>query len=500
MTTVETDVLIVGAGAAGLITALNARGRRVCILSPDGFDGESTASDRAQGGIAAAVGADDAASLHLHDTLLAGNHQNSIPASRFVCREASAIVGYLEELGVQFARDGSAYSLHKEAAHSRSRVLHIGGDATGAAMMQVLRRRIAEAPHIEMLPYTRAVSLLCDSSGIGGVAATTEDGRALTVRARAVVIATGGVGGLFSRTTNPSGACGDGPAMALAARARCGALEFVQFHPTALDVEAEPLPLMTEALRGAGARLIDDAGRSIMREVHPLAELASRDVVARAIYAVQSAGGRVWLDATCLDDADVSEAFPSAHRLCRAHGIDPCREPIPVTPAAHYHMGGITVDLDGRASLPRLWAVGEAACTGMHGANRLASNSLLEAVVFGRRLGRALGRERSYPTGLHVPRAVQSAELPEQWSERELRGLMWRCMGLIRSAERLGEGLALIARLREQTPPEATLRQSRLLLATHMMMAAARRRISCGAHYRSDSVEAVLERHRAQIA
>lgn len=496
MTGIETDVLIIGAGAAGLITALNVRGRRVCILSPDKGNNPSTASDCAQGGIAAAVGADDTPALHLHDTLLAGHNQNSVPAARFVCRASSAAVEYLESLGVPFVRDAGVRSVHREAAHSQARVLHVG-DATGAALMHVLRRHVADASHVDVLPCTRAVSLLLDAIGVRGVVAIGEDGRALIVHARAVVIATGGVGGLFSRSTNPAGACGDGPAMALAAGARCEALEFVQFHPTALDVDTRPMPLMTEALRGAGARLIDETGASIMRNSHPLGDLAPRDVVARTIYAAQSEGGRVWLDAR--DLVDVSDAFPSAYRLCRAHGIDVCREPIPITPAVHYHMGGVAVDLDGRTSLPRLWAVGEAACTGMHGANRLASNSLLEAVVFGRRVGRLLGRERSLPAGSQFRPRVEPGELPEQCSERELREVMWRCMGLVRSAGRLAEGLAFIARLREQLPADATLRQSRLLLAEHMMVAAARRRTSCGAHYRSDSVDPVTERpfHRS---
>jgi L-aspartate oxidase len=277
--------------------------------------------------------------------------------------------------------------------------------------------------------------------------------------------------------------------MALAAGARCKDLEFVQFHPTALDVQASPLPLMTEALRGAGARLIDERGASIMRDVHPLGDLAPRDVVARAIYAVQSAGGRVWLDATRLNDVDIATAFPYAYRTCAAYGIDAQGEPIPVTPAAHYHMGGIAVDADGRTSLPGLWAVGEAACTGLHGANRLASNSLLEAVVFGRRVGRALcaasGRR------IDSARTLRGAEYepPDPTTQRELREILWRCMGLTRDAAGLAEGIRCVGRLREATPAAAALMHARLLLAEQMLRAAERRRESCGAHYRSDARE-----------
>lgn len=498
MSRIETDVLILGAGIAGLVTALSARGRRVCILTPD----NDTASDLAQGGIAAAVGADDTPEIHLHDTLFAGQHRNSLAAARLVCREALKAVDYLESCGVSFERTQGVRSLHKEAAHSRARVLHVGGDSTGSAIMHALRRRIAESPHIESLVPARATRLLYGVDGVCGVHAQTDDGRVVTVEARDVVIATGGIGGLYSRTTNPPSACGDGVAMALAAGARSDALEFVQFHPTALDVDARPLPLMTEALRGAGATLVDECGESIMRDVDELGDLAPRDVVARAVYARQSQGRRVWLDATRLEE-DVSTAFPSAFRLCRAHGIDPRREPIPVTPAAHYHMGGIAVDLEGRASLPHLWVVGEAACTGLHGANRLASNSLLEAVVFGRRVGRALGRQRGEACHVLPAHHAESIEPFDETCMRELREVMWRCMGVSRNASRLAEGLTFVARLRERTPVTAVLQLSRLLLVEQMMLAAARRTTSCGAHFRSDAGPRVdhvsLRRHAISL-
>lgn len=493
MNAIETDVLIVGAGAAGLITALNARGRRVSVLCPDDADAPTTASDRAQGGIAAAVSRGDTPALHLADTLLAGHHQNSIPAVRFVCREAPSAIEYLGTLGVQFTRDNNAWSLHGKGAHTRRRVLNIAGDATGSAMMFALRRRIAEAAHVEMIPSTRAISLLCDAESVRGVTAVTLGGRALTIRARAVVIATGGVGGLYSRTTNPTGACGDGIAMALAAGARCDALEFVQFHPTALDVGTRPLPLLTEALRGAGARLIDEDGASIMRELHPLGDLAPRDEVARAIYLGQVVGRRAWLDATRVD-VDVRKAFPAAYQACQSHGMDLSREPVPVTPAAHYYMGGIAVDLDGRSTLPGLWAVGEAAYTGMHGANGLASNSLLEAAVLGRRVGRVLSCEGYRGPVMPLPSCVELSELPEHSCERELAEVMWRCMGVVRSRHGLAEGLGFIARLRDITSSRVGLRRSRLLLAEHMMLAAARRRANCGAHYRSDADDVELAR------
>lgn len=492
MSDLDADVLIIGAGVAGLVAALNANERRVCVLAPAPLETTHTASDIAQGGIAAAVGLDDSPTLHLRDTLRAGSHHNFSAAAWLVCREAPGAVNYLAALGVAFAREADRWSLHLEGAHSRARVLHVGGDATGAAIMNVLRQHIASVPHVEVLSHARAVALLLGSTGVCGVAAMDRNGRVFNVRARDVVVATGGIGGLYSRSTNPLGSCGDGPAIALSAGARCGDLEFVQFHPTALDVDAAPLPLITEALRGAGACLVDDEGKHFMREAHPLGELASRDVVARAVYSAQVTGSRVWLDATKLRGMRVSEAFPSVYTACRAHGIDADRDLIPVTPAVHYHMGGITVDLDGHASLPRLWAVGEAACTGLHGANRLASNSLLEAVVFGRRVGQALNRETSDRDGWSGASPSLHAEADEEtdWTApRELREIMWRRMGLIRDAGGIAEGLCFIARLRDQTPPHRVLSRSRLLLAEQMMLAAARRLTNCGAHYRSDSAE-----------
>ncbi len=441
MTAIDTDVLILGAGAAGLVTALSARGRRVCLL----YSGDA-ASELAQGGIAAAVGADDSPDLHATDTRVAGRGRNDDGAVRFACHGAPAAVHWLESLGVRFARTDGLWSLHLEAAHSRARVLHAGGDATGAEIMRALREQVAGASHVEALPRMRAVALLRGPGGTGGVMARGVDGKPITVRARDIVVATGGIGALYQRTTNPTSARGDGLAMALAAGVRCADLASVQFHPTALDVAARPLPLITEALRGAGAHLLGEDGRRIMQTAHPLGDLAPRDVVAQVVHREQAAGKGVWLDATSLHGTEVAQSFPTAYRACRQHDIDPHREPIRVTCAAHYHMGGIAVDLDGRTSLPRLWAVGEAACTGLHGANRLASNSLLEAVVFGQRLGQALGREGSAPAAA----CGDSHELDEREVPDELRDLMWRCLGPMRRAASLEEGIAAIQALRSR--------------------------------------------------
>ncbi len=464
MTTLDTDVLVLGAGAAGLVTALSARGRRVCLL----YTGDA-ASELAQGGIAAAVGADDSPELHAADTRMAGRGRNDDAAVRLACDGAPAAAHWLESLGVRFARTDGVWSLHLEAAHSRARVLHAGGDATGAEIMRALREQLARASHIEVLPGMRAVALLHGPRGAGGVLARDAGGKAFTVRARDVVVATGGIGALYQRTTNPASARGDGLAMALTAGARCAELASVQFHPTALDVAARPLPLLTEALRGAGAHLLDETGRRIMQAAHPLGDLAPRDVVAQVVHQEQVAGKGVWLDATSLHGTEVAQSFPTAYRACRQYDIDPHREPIKVTCAAHYHMGGIAVDLDGRTSVPRLWAVGEAACTGLHGANRLASNSLLEAVVFGQRLGQALGRESSAPTVCDN----DSRELDEGEVPAELRDLMWRCLGPMRRAASLDEGIATVQALRSRSPaPGAS--AERLALIDAMLRTARR--------------------------
>jgi L-aspartate oxidase len=491
MNTIDTDVVVIGAGAAGLMTALSARGRRVCVLTADDPTLPGAASDLAQGGIAAAVGLDDTPALHAKDTMAAGCKENAVRVTRFVCEEGPGTIAFLHALGVPFTRERGAWSLHREAAHTRARVLHANGDQTGAAIMATLRGHVAEASHIEMLPHTKAVRLLVNGA-VNGVLAIGLNGQPLAIRAHAVVIATGGIGGLYSRSTNPIGACGDGLAMAIEAGARATALPFVQFHPTALNVDARPQPLLTEALRGAGARIVDDRGVSVMREYHRLGDLAPRDVVARTIYTLECVGRNVWLDATRVPD--VCSRFPAAYQACLSYSFELAEEPVPITPAEHYHMGGIAVDLDGRSSLPGLWAVGEAACTGFHGANRLASNSLLEAVVLGRRLGQALNREYRHASGDLIVSPVPGDQLADEDTERVLRECMWRSMGLVRDARGLSEGLTCIARLRERTSVLALLTRSRLLLAEQMMRAAACRRVNRGAHYRSDAEEEPVHR------
>ena len=407
-TVVGADVLVVGAGAAGLTAALGCAAgspaRRVVVLTKTGASaaGAGGASVWAQGGVASAVGDDDAPALHAADTLAAGAGLNDGAIVDLLTGEGPRRIRSLLALGARFDREpGGRLALGREAAHSRRRILHAHGDATGAEVVRTLVAAVRREAAIRVVDEAFALDLVLVGGAVGGVAALHGDGRRVLYRAPAVVLATGGLGQVFLYTTNPLETTADGLAMAARAGARLVDLEFVQFHPTALAPTAAaeaagaagaagagraPLPLLTEALRGEGAVLIDDLGVRFMTAVHPDRELAPRDVVARAIWARSSAGRRIYLDARRAVGERFPERFPTVFALCRQHGLDPRVEPIPVVPAAHYHMGGVAVDAGGRTSLPGLWACGEVAATGAHGANRLASNSLLEALVFGARV------------------------------------------------------------------------------------------------------------------
>jgi L-aspartate oxidase len=404
----EVDVLVVGSGVAGLSAALAVpRGRTVLLATKDRLG--HSATRYAQGGIAAVLDlVEDSVAEHVADTLAAGAGLCDPVAVQTLVEEGGQAIADLLELGVGFDTDPSApgtLARTREGGHSRFRVVHAGGDATGAELERALTEAVRVTPSVRSVEHAFLVDLVTEDGQVTG-ALLWADGGPRLVRAAAVVLASGGAGQLFADTTNPPLSTGDGIAAALRAGAVLADMEFVQFHPTALHVEGDtgrsgdhpggppepPRPLISEAMRGEGAVLRDGDGSPVMAGVHPLGDLAPRDVVTRAVAARMAATGarHLWLDATGIPADHLERRFPTILARCRAAGIDPSRQPIPVSPAAHYLMGGVVTDLDGRTSLPGLFAVGEAACTGVHGANRLASNSLLEGVVFAARIGQAL--------------------------------------------------------------------------------------------------------------
>ncbi len=475
--------VILGAGLAGLSAALAAK--TALVLSPTPL-ATGCSSAWAQGGLAAALAGDDTPSLHAADTIAAGAGLCDGDAVALLTREGPAAVRALAALGAPFDKkaDGD-FVLSLEAAHSKARVARVGGDGAGAAIMAAVIATVRATPTIEIRENARARRLLQDAAGrVVGVLAEI-DGALVEVRAKAVILATGGVGGLYAVTTTPTQVRGEGLGLAALAGAEIADPEFVQFHPTAIDIGRDPAPLATEALRGEGSILRNTDGRAFMADYHPAKELAPRDVVARAIHAERAAGRGAFLDATTAVGAHFPHEFPAVFEACQSAGVDPRREMIPVTPAVHYHMGGVATDLDGRASLPGLYAAGECASTGVQGANRLASNSLLEAAVFGARAGRAAAAEA--PNGTQADgEPVSLAPLPDLPDEafQTLRKAMSRDAGVIRDAEGLARLQGEVAALEAAHGPCPPLVVVRLIVD-----AALARQESRGGHYRSDFPE-----------
>jgi len=478
---ITAPAVVIGGGIAGLSAALELDGCTIVANEPVG----GGSSRYAQGGIAAAIGADDAPALHASDTLrVAAGLADPVIAS-LVAQAAAGRIAWLRELGVRFdsGPDG-VLLLGREAGHGRDRIVHAGGDRTGAAIMQAMRAAVLQRTDIRLLEGFELVDLIGCGTRAGGVLLEAADGSRLAVLAPHVILATGGIGGCFDRTTTPATSRGAG----LAAAARRGVslsdLEFVQFHPTALDVDGDPLPLLTEALRGAGAVLRDGSGRRFMPAIHPDAELAPRDVVARAIALRRLAGESVLLDATRV--AETAARFPGATAIARAAGLDPAHDGLPVTTAAHFHMGGIATDLQGATSMPGLWACGEVASTGLHGGNRLASNSLLEGLVFGARVAQAVQTTKLPALAGVLDVAQRQAAAPVE-PERilALRKLVGESLGPARSGAAMTDAMATLARLLPASCAEDDIATvARLLLG-----AALERRESRGAHYRLDFPE-----------
>jgi L-aspartate oxidase len=477
------DFLIIGAGVAGLRAAIELAGAgRVLVAAKESL--RESSSEYAQGGIAAALADDDDIALHEEDTLFAGDGLCDAAAVHALVAEAPHAIEELIEWGAAFDREEGRLQFAREGAHSRSRVVHAHGDSTGHEIARTLHRRAASLPNVELRSFAAMTDLMLseDGSVCGALFLDGNSGAAFEVSASAVLLATGGLGRVFKETTNPDVATGDGVAAAFRAGAEIGDIEFVQFHPTALHVEGAPRFLLSEALRGEGAYLLNASGERFMKRYHPLEELAPRDVVSRSIAMEMRRTGseRVFLDLRHMNADHIRNRFPRIYQTCLRYGVDLTKDLAPVHPAAHYAMGGVRTDLEGRTSMLRLYAAGEAACTGVHGANRLASNSLLEGVVFGARAGRAMRDERSPMRAGRMP--VEAPLFPVE-SEAELRRLTWEHCGILRSAWNRPPGLSLPI-----DHPTVADHERRNIEAVSRLIAicALARRESRGAHYRLD--------------
>ncbi|MGY3413576.1 L-aspartate oxidase [Bradyrhizobium sp. GM5.1] len=492
------DVVIVGGGLAGLFCALKLAPRPVTLISAAPL-GQGASSAWAQGGIAAAVAEGDTPEAHAADTIAVGGGIVDQAVALGIAREAAPRIHDLLAYGVPFDRDlEGRLAVGREAAHSARRIVHVRGDGAGAAIIAALGDAVRRTPSIRLIEGFVAEALSTEDGAVTGLQlreAGNFAARPILLAARTVVLATGGIGHLYAVTTNPREASGSGLAIAARAGAVIADPEFVQFHPTAIMVGRDPAPLATEALRGEGATLINGRGERFMAARHPLAELAPRDIVARGVFAEISAGRGAFLDARQPLGARFADRFPTVHASCIAAGIDPATQAIPIAPAAHYHMGGIAVDDRGRSSIDGLWAGGEVSSTGVHGANRLASNSLLEAVVYAARIADDIaGRVIPSPAPLSDVVTPCSAA-SDAAAVKRLRTLMSTHVGVIRNGDGLAEAVRSFAALER----EATSIVVRNMATAALLVAASAwsRRESRGAHFRSDHrAEAPALAHR----
>jgi L-aspartate oxidase len=500
---VFTDVLVIGGGVAGLRAALAASEHgEVILLAKAPLELSSTAW--AQGGIAAAVDPDDTPEAHATDTVEAGGGLNDPEAVRLLTEEGPAEVERLVEWGMRLdANSAGEVELGREGGHRRRRIVHTDGDATGRELVRTLEARAKASPSIRIFEQCFAIDLLSSERGDGRVlGAITHHPRygLQLIWAKATILASGGVGQVFRETTNPRVATGDGVAMAWRAGASVADLEFVQFHPTVLYVAGATRALISEAVRGEGAWLVDREGHRFMQDAHPMGELAPRDIVSRTIAQTlrRTSDSNVWLDLRPIGATRFAERFPGLDRLVRSYGLDPASDRIPVQPAAHYTIGGVRTDLDGRSDLPGLFACGEAAASGVHGANRLASNSLLEGLVFGRRAGlAAISQPPVVPERIIADVATsRRAELDLADVRSSLRSAMWHNAGVLRAGSRIEDLLDMLDFWSRYSldkifdDPEGWETQNQIAAATLVARAARWRCESRGTHAREDFPEA----------
>lgn len=494
----ETDFIVVGTGIAGLRASveLASAGRVLCLAKRELTESNT---QYAQGGIAAALSDDDEVSLHLDDTLKAGDGLCNTDAARILVEEGPARIEELIEWGTQFDRAGSKIAFTREGAHSRSRVLHAHGDSTGREIGRALYLKAKAMKPIELREFEFTTEFVVRDGRVLGVRVLDNQGQLREIHASSVLLATGGLGQVYSDTTNPAVATGDGVAMAYRAGAEISDMEFVQFHPTALYLKGAPRFLLSEALRGEGAYLRNLELQRFMPKYHEMAELAPRDVVARAIAheleVTKRPDAAIYLDLTHLNADKVRRRFPTICATCMQYNIDIAEELIPIRPAVHYSMGGVRTDLDGRTSLPGLYAAGEVACTGVHGANRLASNSLLEGLVYGARAARAIRNEMLSPH----PRAAAPLKPPVQGNGslnetekfiRKVQATMWQHVAVVRDGKSLKQALADLNAMQATLPKSSDRRafEARNILHSGILIArsALARQESRGAHYRLD--------------